>query len=251
KTDMYSYFDTRPVFNEVEAVRRAAFFAKETGCKIHFVHLSSAEAVREALRARSEGVDVSIETCPHFLALNRDECHRLGTVAKCSPAIRSKEESDLLWKEFLAGNIDTVGSDHSPCPPHMKDTGGDIFKAWGGISGCQNVLDIMFDEAVQKRGMCPAHFSKILSTNPAERFGLPGKGKIAPGFDADLVLIKPNAPYILKTEDLQYKNKHSPYVGREIGCQIIKTLVRGHTVYERGVGIAGPPTGRLHQGLRI
>ena len=244
KTDMYSYLDSRPVFSEVEAVKRALYLAKVTGCKVHFVHLSSAEVVQEALKARHEGMDVSIETCPHYLLLDRDQCKEIGPTAKCSPPIRSKEESERLWEELFDGNIDVIGSDHSPCPPYMKDTGGDIFKAWGGLSACQNVLDMMFDAAVQKRGMCPTQLMKILATNAAKTFGIPNKGKIAPGMDADLVLLKPNAPYRLEAEGLYYKHKHSAYVGKEIGCQIMQTLVRGNLVYDRTSGIVGRPIGQ-------
>jgi allantoinase len=244
KTDMYAYLDSRPIFAEVEAVRRALYIAKITGCKTHFVHLSSSEAVQTVLQARQEGMDVSIETCPHYLALDRDQCKRIGLSAKCSPPIRSKEESELLWKDLLAGRIDILASDHSPCPPSMKDSGGDIFKAWGGLSSCQNSLDIMFDEAVQKRGMCPTQLMKLLSSNVARLFNIPSKGRIEPGLDADLVLLKPMAPYTLRAEDLQYRHKQSAYVGREIGCQVMKTLVRGNVVYEREGGIVGAPIGR-------
>lgn len=244
RTDMYAYLDSRPIFTEVESVRRALYIAKITGCKTHFVHLSSAEAVAAVLRSRQKGMDVSIESCPHYFALDRDQCKRIGAAAKCSPPIRSAEESEALWKELLAGSIDVLGSDHSPCPPSMKESGGDIFKAWGGLSACQNMLDVMFDEAVQKRGMRPDRLMKLLSSNPARVFGIPGKGRIEPGLDADIVLLKPNSPYVLKTEDLLYRHKHSAYVGREIGCQVMKTILRGNVVYERGRGVVGVPSGR-------
>jgi len=244
KTDMLSYLDSRPVFAEVEAVRRALYLAKVTGCKTHFVHLSSAEAVGEILKARHQGMDVTTETCPHYLLLDRGQCKEIGPAAKCSPPIRSKAESQLLWNALFDGRIDAIGSDHSPCLPSMKDTGGDLFKAWGGLSACQNVLDMMFDAAVQKRGLCPTRLMKVLATNVAKIFGIPNKGRIAPGLDADLVLLKPNAPYRLKAEDLYYKHKHSVYVGKEIGCQVMQTLVRGNLVYDRAAGIVGEPVGR-------
>ena len=111
------------------------------------------------------------------------------------------------------------------------------------MSACQNVLDVMFDEAVQKRKMCVCQLMKILSTNPAKIFGLKDKGEISIGKDADIVLLKPNSPYRLKAEDLQYKHKHSLYVGKEIGCQVMKTLVRGNLVYDKDNGIIGTAIG--------
>jgi len=245
RVDMYAYLDSRPIFTEVESVRRALFFAQETGCKTHFVHLSSAEAVQAVVDARNEGMNVTIESCPHYFNLDRDQCKQIGARAKCSPPIRSKEDSEALWKELFLGNIDILGSDHSPCPPSMKDTGEDLFKAWGGLSACQNMLDMMFDEAVQKRGMCPTQLMRYLSGNVAKVFGIPNKGRIEPGFDADLVLLKPDAPYVVKAEDLYYRHKHSAYEGKEVGCQIMKTLVRGNVVFERESGIVGAPVGRF------
>ena len=244
KKDMNAYMDSRPIFAEVEAVKRVLYFGKVTECKLHFVHLSCAEAVEEVVKAKNEGMDVTVESCPHYLALTREECVELGGVAKCSPPVRDKDEVEKLWEQLKKGNIDILTSDHSPCPPEMKgNQENDMFKVWGGMSACQNVLDVMFDEAVQKRKMCVCQLMKILSTNPAKIFGLKDKGEISIGKDADIVLLKPNSPYRLKAEDLQYKHKHSPYVGKEIGCQVMKTLVRGNLVYDKDNGIIGTAIG--------
>lgn len=244
KKDMEAYMDSRPIFAEVEAVKRVLYFGKVTGCKLHFVHLSCAEAIEEVIKAKKDGMKVTVESCPHYLALTREDCIDLGGVAKCSPPVRSKAETEKLWEQLKKGNIDILTSDHSPCPPDMKENpDNDMFKVWGGMSSCQNILDIMFDEAVQKRGMCVCQLMKVLATNPAKIFGLKNKGEIAIGKDADIVLLKPNSPYVLKSEYLQYKHKHSPYVNKEIGCQVIKTLVRGNIVYDKEQGIEGPAIG--------
>lgn len=246
KKDMRAYLDSRPIFAEVEAVRRVLYLGKVTGCKLHFVHLSCAEAVEEVLRAKQEGMSVTIETCPHYLCLTDEDCIRVGADAKCSPPIRSKECTDKMWKEVFDGHIDIITSDHSPCPMDMKENEeNDIFQAWGGLSSCQNVLDLMFDEAVQKRGLPVYTLMQLLSKHPADIFGLKDKGEIAVGKDADLVFLNPNDPYVLKTEDLYYKNKHSVYVGQTIGCQVKKTFVRGHLVYDREQGIIGEAIGQF------
>lgn len=247
KTDMDAYMDSRPIFAEVEAVRRVLYFGQVTGCKLHFVHLSCAEAVAEVIKAKNEGMDVTIESCPHYLNLSREICvEKLGPIGKCSPPIRCKAETEKLWEEVLKGHVDILTSDHSPCPPSMKhNEEQNMFQAWGGLSACQNVLDMMFDEAVQKRGMCACDLMKLLSYNPSKIFGLSSKGEIAFGKDADIVLLKPDSPYVLKAEDLEYRHKHSPYIGNEIGCQIMKTLVRGIVVYDKDCGFSDQPVGRF------
>ena len=252
KTDMAAYLDSRPIFTEVEAVKRALYFAKITGCKMHLVHLSTSDAIQAALKARYEdGVDVTIETCPHYLVLNREDVINIGPLAKCSPPIRPQEEVEKLWEEFFAGNIDAIGTDHSPSPMELKEVAdGNMFKAWGGISGAQNLIDIMFDAAVLKRGMCPSTLMKHLSTNAAEIFNLPNKGKIDYGYDADIVLLNANTPYVLKAEDLEYKHKHSPYVGSTIGCQITKTFLRGKQIYDLKAGVTADANGKFITNLK-
>ena len=142
-----------------------------------------------------------------------------------------------MWDKVLAGEIDFVTSDHSPCTPDLKDKE-NAFEAWGGISGVQNNVDVLYDEGVQKRGMSLKQFADIIAANPADRYDLTQKGRISVGKDADFVLIKPNAPYTLKAEDLEYRNKISPYIGREIGAQVMQTVLRGHVIYTKEEGVS-------------
>ncbi|MGF1726893.1 allantoinase AllB [Photobacterium nomapromontoriensis] len=232
------YVASRPVFAEVEAVRRALFLAKETGCQLHFCHLSSPEAVEEVTKARKQGQNVTCESCGHYFALDEDQFEEIGTRAKCSPPIRNKDNQDRLWAKLLAGEIDFITSDHSPCTPDLKEGG--IFDAWGGISSLQNSVDIMFDEGVQKRGMPLTMFAKLIASNPADLFGLTNKGRIAVGKDADIILIQPNSAYTLQASDLEYRNKFSAYEGRTIGAQIAKTILRGEVVYDLNGGVIKP-----------
>lgn len=237
------YVASRPVFTEVEAVRRALYLAKETGCKLHLCHLSSPEAIEEVTKARNAGQDVTCESCGHYFAIDEDQFGDIGTKAKCSPPIRDKDNQDRMWVKLLAGEIDFITSDHSPCTPDLKEGG--IFDAWGGISSLQNSVDIMFDEGVQKRGMELTQFAKLIATNPADLFGLKQKGRIAVGKDADIVMIKPNSSYVLTADDLEYRNKFSAYEGRDIGAQIAKTLLRGEVVYDLSSGITQPYQGNF------
>ncbi|MBM4761320.1 allantoinase AllB [Bacillus sp. B15-48] len=244
ETTLKAYVESRPVFTEVEPIRRAIFFAKETGCRIHICHVACPEGVEEVTKARNEGVDVTCETCTHYLYFDTSELDAIGPVVKCSPPIRDKENQNGMWEKVLSGEIAFITSDHSPCTPDLKDKE-NAFEAWGGIAGVQNNVDVLFDEGVQKRGMSLKMFADIIATNPAERFNLDTKGSISVGKDADFVLIKPNAPYTLKAENLEYKNKLSPYIGREIGAQIARTILRGETIYSQEEGVADSRIGQF------
>lgn len=237
QSTMSEYVATRPVFTEVEPIQRAILFAKETGCRIHICHVACPEGVEAVLQGQAEGVDVTCETCLHYLYFTTDELNAIGPVAKCSPPIRDQAAQDGLWEHLFDGNIISSISDHSPCTPDLKDKE-NAFDAWGGISGVQNDVDVFFDEAVQKRGMSLEQFADVIATAPCKRFGIEDKGSIALGKDADIVLIRPNAAYTLKADDLEYRNKISPYIGREIGCQIAATFVRGHEVYSQENGVS-------------
>ncbi|WP_059104556.1 allantoinase AllB [Shouchella shacheensis] len=239
----YNYVDSRPIVAEVEAVSRALHFARETGCRLHLVHISSAQAVDLIQAAKADGVDVTLESCPHYFALNADDLAEIGTLAKCQPPLRYANEQEALWDRLLHGEIDWLTSDHSPCTPDLKE--GDLFSAWGGISGCQNNVDLMFDLAVKQRGLSLSSFAKLIATAPARRFGLTHKGEIALGKDADFVFVDPNQSYKLSTEDLYYKNPHSPYVGRTIDCRVTRTVLRGETVYTWAEGITSNARGEF------
>lgn len=236
ETTLEAYVATRPVFTEVEPIRRAILFAKETGCRIHICHVACPEGVAEVVKAREEGVDVTCETCTHYLYFDTSELDNIGPVVKCSPPIRDKEAQNGLWEKLREGGISFVTSDHSPCTPDLKDTT-NAFEAWGGIAGVQNNVDVLFDEAVQKRGMSLNQFADIIAANPADRYELNDKGRIAVGKDADFVFIAPDSPYTLQAEDLEYRNKISPYVGRKIGAQVTKTILRGKTIYDKDTGV--------------
>lgn len=237
ETTLKAYVETRPVFTEVEPIKKAILFAKETGCRIHIVHVACVEGVEAITEAREAGVDVTCETCTHYLYFETDELDAIGPVVKCSPPIRDKAQQDGLWEKVFNGEIKFVTSDHSPCTPDLKDTD-NAFDAWGGISGVQNNVDVLFDEAVQKRGMSLTQFAGIIAGNVADLFDIQNKGRIQVGKDADIVLIKPDAAYTLQADDLEYRNKISPYIGREIGAQVETTILRGQVTYAKDVGVA-------------
>lgn len=232
-----AYVDSRPVFTEVEPICKLILFAKETGCRLHIVHVACEEGVDEVIKAQQEGVDVTCETCTHYLYFYKEELDDIGPVVKCSPPIREESRLPGMWERVINGDINFVTSDHSSSTPDLKDTD-NAFEAWGGIAGIQNNVDILFDESVQKRDLSLKRFAEIIATEPAKRFGLDNKGSIAVGKDADFVFIKPESSYTLQAEDLEYRNKLSPYVGRTINAQVAKTILRGEETYSLEDGVS-------------
>ncbi|QYR19829.1 allantoinase AllB [Paenibacillus sp. sptzw28] len=237
KTGSYDYCASRPVAAEVEAVKRALSFAEAAGCRLHFVHISSAEAAEAIAEARRRGVDVTAETCTHYLLLTEDDLPVIGPAAKCSPPLRSRAEVERLWGSLLSGALGMVSSDHSPCPEAMKESA-DFFEAWGGIAGAQHRMELLIDEAHLKRGIPLPLVADWLSGQPAARFGLDDrKGRIEIGLEADLVLVDMNSAYEVEQHSLYQLHKHSPFIGRTIGCQVQATFCRGELVYEKKSGV--------------
>ncbi|WP_238162556.1 allantoinase AllB [Cohnella sp. AR92] len=239
------YTATRPVQAEVEAVERAIGYARETGCALHFVHISSGAAVAVIQAAKEEGMDVTLETCPHYLTLTDADLERIGPAAKCAPPLRGEEDREALWQAIREGRIDMISSDHSPCPTSMKEASSNLFDCWGGIAGAQSTLELMIDEGHLRRGIPLAEISRLLSYEPARRFGLEGgKGEIRVGASADLALVDLNEGYRLRQEDLLHRHPHSPYIGREFGCRVTATLLGGRVVYDRTAGVTKSAPGR-------
>jgi allantoinase len=211
---------SRPVEAELAAIAQALELAAQTGCALHVVHVSAARGVRLVEEARRRGVDATCETCPHYLLLDEDDLEPLGALAKCAPPIRPAAERAALWDELRGGAIDLVASDHSPAPPAMK-AGGDALAVWGGISGCQTLLASLLGE------LPPADVARLTAAAPAARLRLPGKGRLEPGADADLALVRLGEEWTLERDELADRHRHNPFAGRRFRGRVAATLVRG------------------------
>jgi allantoinase len=246
RRDPSAWANARPPFTEVEPVRRALLLAGETGASIHFVHVSTPGAIREVSAARAAGVHATLETCPHYLALDEGDLARLGPYGKCAPPLRPRAVVEELWTELLAGRVDLVASDHSPCPPEEKDRGrDDIWLAWGGLHGVQTLLPALLTEGVQARGMPLPLLVRLTSAAPARRYGLyPRKGALLVGSDADVAIVNPDVEWILATSMLKTRWAISPFLGRRFRGRVETTIVRGSVVYQDGEITAAPGFGR-------
>lgn len=243
RIDRLAWGAARPIEAELAAIDSALSLAAETGARLHVVHVSCAEGIDRISAAKRRGIKVTSEICPHYLFFDESDLLRLGPVAKCAPPLRPAGEREKLWERVLAGEVDVIASDHSPCLWEDKTAGeDDIFDAWGGISGLQSTLPVLITEGVEKRGLHFPDLVRMTATNPARLFGFwPRKGDIIEGADADLTLVDPKAGSILKASDLLYRNKHSAYVGSHFTGRVLRTISRGRTVFADGriVGAAG------------
>jgi allantoinase len=239
------YLDSRPVEAELRAIRVALELAGETGCDLHIVHVSCPEGIDLIRDAQKNGVRVTAETCPHYLLLTDDAVGEIGAWAKCAPPLRDAARRDEMWKRLRAGNIDTLGSDHSPAPPEMK-VSKDFFAIWGGISGCQNAFLLALAEWRLRAGADGlTRFSAVTAANVAARFGIGRlKGRIAEGFDADVTLVDLEAREEITAEQLFYRHPISPYIGFESRAVVKGTWARGRAVYRDGESVGGAQ-GRL------
>jgi len=235
KTSADDYFDSRPVIAEVEAVERAIYYSELTGCPLHFVHISSAKAIEKIEAAKQRGLNITVETCPHYLLFNHQHLRELGTVAKCAPPLRSKEEQEKLISLLIEGKFDLISSDHSPCPYDMKDPAvHNMFEAWGGISGGQFTLLSMIEIAIKNKIPFET-VAKWTALVPAQRFNLADfKGQIVEGADADLAIVTLNDSHTVTEDNHFAKHKHSLYIGHTFPCKIVGTINRGNLIYKDG-----------------
>ena len=230
-----AYLKSRPKSWENEAIDLVIKLCRETGARVHIVHLSSSDALPAIRKAKSEGLPLTVETCPHYLVFNAEDIPDGHTSFKCAPPIREKSNNDLLWEAVGDGTIDFIATDHSPAPPETKEiVSGDFKKAWGGIAGLQFLLPA-FWTAAKKRGFKPEQMVNLLSTQPSFFCGLDRtKGKIEPGHDADLFIWEPETSYVLKEEMIEHRHKVCPYTGLTLFGKVNQTIVGGEVVYDSG-----------------
>jgi len=227
-----TYLHSRPDEAELAAIRMMLSLCREFGFRLHIVHLSTSQALQELRAARSEGLPVSVETCPHYLHLCSETIGDGATLAKCAPPIRSRENRERLWEGLREGTIDMVVTDHSPCPPAMKRLADGNFRtAWGGVASLSMALPLMWTEA-SERGFTLLDLASWMAAAPARLAGCEAnKGRIAAGCDADFVVFHPDREFIVTEERLHYRHLVSPYLGETLRGVVKATYLRGTPVF--------------------
>jgi allantoinase len=216
----------------------------EFGFRLHIVHLSTSRALKELREARSEGLPVSVETCPHYLHFSAETIANGATFNKCAPPIRSRENRERLWNGLKDGTIDMVVTDHSPCPQAMKRIAeGNFRTAWGGIASLSLALPVMWTEA-SKRGFTLLDVVRWMAAGAAQLAGCDlRKGRIAAGYDADFVVFDSEREFLVTEDRLHYRHPLSPYLGETLWGAVTATYLRGHPVFA-GAAFPGKPCGR-------
>lgn len=228
-----NYLASRPLAAERSAIALLIRLMEWCPTPVHIVHLSSATSLDLVRAAKVRGLPLTVETCPHYLTFAAEEIPDGATEYKCAPPIRGAAERDALWIALLAGDIDLVASDHSPCLPAMKNTDGDFFSAWGGIAALQLSLAAVWTGA-RARGAAPELIAQWLSAAPARLVGLERrKGTLATGFDADIVVWNPDATFVVNSTALLHRHPVTPYGGRTLWGVVHATFVGGQLVYGR------------------
>ncbi|MFT6067741.1 MAG: allantoinase [Bacteriovoracaceae bacterium] len=244
-TDKYESFEkSRPNSWEDNAISLMIKLCKKHFTKTHIVHLASGSALNMIEEAKKEGLPFTVETCPHYLTFKSEEIPDGKTLYKCCPPIRGGENRELLWDGIKKGLIDFIVSDHSPCTANLKMMAeGDFEKAWGGIASLQFSLPIVWTEAV-KRGFSLNQLSQLMSERTAEFIGLGAKkGSLIEGADADFVIWDPDEEFTLKKENIQFKNKVTPYEGKNLMGVIYETWLRGEVIFSEDQ-FSTPPQGQ-------
>ena len=228
------YLVSRPKEWEDDAIALMIRLCEEFNCRTHIVHLSSADSIQQIAKAKQKGLPLTVETCQHYLYFNAEEIKDGRTEFKCAPPIREKANNEKLWRALQDGVIDFVATDHSPAPPGMKElVSGDFMKAWGGISSLQFSLPVLWT-AARKHDCDLTDMRKWLCEKPALLPQLKTKGKIAKGYDADLVVWNPEEKFVVTESMIQHRHKTTPYLNEELFGVVEQTWLGGEKVFDGG-----------------
>ncbi|GCF14449.1 dihydropyrimidinase [Haloarcula mannanilytica] len=235
------YPGSRPDYAEAMALSDAVSLATETDCKYYGIHTTSRAAVDELATAREDGTRVRGETCPHFTTLTEDAYAEQGTMALQSPPLRTADDVEAMFESLRDGTLDVVSTDHVASTQAEKT----VENWWDcpfGVNSLQTALPVFHDEAINRRGLPYSFLVRVLSRNPAQTFGLPQKGRLAVGADADFVVFDPSETYEISATDNASLADYSIYDGREVTGKVRETYLRGRLVAD-DTGVVGSPRG--------
>lgn len=236
RKDPLAHMNSREEIVELEAINRVIFFAEQTGGHLHIVHMTIASGAELIRQAKQRGVNITVETCPHYIDADCSLLEKRGPFAKCTPPLRRPENTEKMWKYMLDGTIDMVTSDHTDYLYDEKNVAWkNIWDSQNGMTGVATLAPITIDACMNKHGMDAVRVSELLSTNAAKLFGLyPRKGVIMPGSDADFTIVDLEKEWIVDGKNLYYKQGWSPFDGKHVKGAIDMTILRGTVIYEDG-----------------
>jgi allantoinase len=234
-----TYLASRPPGAEEQAIAMVTGLCKATGARTHIVHHSAASALPLLREARAQQLPLTAETCPHYLHFTAEAIPDGATPFKCAPPIRDAANREALWRALAEGILDMVASDHSPCSPSLKAIeAGDFVRAWGGVSGLQLALPVVWTEAAS-RGHEIADVVRWMCEAPAQLAGFTGKkGAIVAGADADLIVFDDTAETVVAPEKIEHRHKVTPYAGESLRGAVLATYLRGECVAQNGRVVA-------------
>jgi allantoinase len=253
RSDLRAHGESRPEAAEWEAIQRVVLFASVTGARTQVVHISTGEGIDACTAARRAGARVGAEVTMHHLTLDEDDLLERGTFAKCAPPLRARRQVEALWARLFAGDVSNIGSDHSPATFAQKDLGAqEHWDVPDGITGTQTLMPLLLSEGVHRRGLPLERFAALTATAAAKMFGLyPRKGAIRVGADADFAIADLDARWTISPEALLYKCPWSPHEGTEVTGRIVRTIVRGTTVFCDGEIVGTPGHGTFLHGTEL
>jgi allantoinase len=230
----YKHFlASRPNQWESDAIDLVIKLCRKHNCRVHIVHVSSAESLNKIEKAKQEGLPITAETCPHYIYFNAEIIPDAQPVYKCAPPIRDKANNDLLRQAFQNDILDFIATDHSPASPAIKEIEtGDLKKAWGGIAGLQFLLPASW--TALKENISLEEFIPLVTSEPAKFINEKNRGEIKVGNYADLVVWNPEEKKVISEEDILFRHKISPYIGEDLFGTIQQTIVNGETVFREG-----------------
>ena len=245
RTDAEAYYLSRPVTAETQTIERAAKITRATQARLHIVHVSTGAGAQLISDYRSSGVDISGETCPHYLAFSALDFLTRGSILKCAPVLKSPEHREQLWQALLSNKLAFVASDHAPCPPAQKQTGS-IWSDYGGISGVGTLLPYLYSAGYRQGRLTLARLVEITATAAARRFGLfPRKGTLALDSDADFVVFNEDAQTRIQGADFPSKGKLTPFEGHVFEGRIEQVYLRGNKIYDCQKGLSDTKHGQF------
>lgn len=230
--DAKAYYESRCDPAEASGIRQGVVIASETGCKLHIVHVGSADGAKDIVAARNDGADITFETCAHYLAFSKNDLIERGSIVKTAPVVKTKDDSKKLWEMIANGDVDFIASDHAPCTYEEKNTGS-IWTDYAGMPGTELMFPYVLSEGYFGAKITLARLIELTSKNAAKRYGIDKyKGGIEKGKHADFVFIDTNKTKMIKGADLHSKGNLTPFEGREFKGRIMKTICRGEVAYD-------------------